>query len=68
MDLVNPLLGKVGPTDVEAHGEPFDDDGSDFQDLPCSPYCESKGAFESSPDVEVCALPGGSHAGDVVGL
>jgi len=68
MDLVDSSLSKVWSTDVEAHGEPLDDDGSDLQDLPGGSYRESKGAFKSSPDVEMGALPGCSHAGDVVGL
>ena len=68
MDLVNSPLGEVRSTDVEAHGEPLDDDGSEFQNLTCSPYRKSKGAFKPSFDIEVGTFPGRSYAGDVVGL
>ena len=41
VNLVNPSLGKVWSTNVEAHGEALDDYGSDLQGLPFCSYRES---------------------------
>ena len=68
VNLVNPSLGQIRSTDVEAHGEDFDNHRSDLQGLPLCSYREGKGMLEPSFDVEVCALSCSSYPGDVVGF
>ena len=68
MNLVDSPVGEVWSTNVEAHGESFDDDGSNLQDLSVGPDRKSEGVFEASLDVEVRAFSGRSYTGDVVGL
>ena len=40
VNLVNPSLGQIRSTDVEAHGEAFDNHWSDLQGLPFCSYRE----------------------------
>ena len=68
MDLVDSPVGEVCPTNVETHGEPFYDDGSNLQDLPLGPDREREGVLEASLDVKVRAFSGRAHSGDMIGL
>ena len=68
MDLVDSLVGKVWSTNVETHGEPFYDDGSNLQDLSVGPDREREGVLEASLDVKVRAFSGRAHSWDMIGL
>ena len=68
MNLVDSPVGEVWSANVEAHGESFDDNGSNFQDLSGGSYRKSEGVFKASFDVEVRAFSGRSYPGDVIGL